>query len=114
LYLQCSLKQKENESGQGWDNPRTVQSFLSSLAGELDWFFLSGEGERLRSHSAIKLDAVRVSFEGANLVIAGQGMPSDTLGSGTKSSCVARQSPKLIKSAHINHINHINQSDSEI
>lgn len=52
--------------------------------------FRSGDCDRLRSHSAIKLEAVRVSFEGASFVMAGQGIPSDAL-----SSWVDRQSPKL-------------------
>lgn len=36
----------------------------------------------LRSHSAIRLEAVRASFEGGACVMAGHGMPSETLGSG--------------------------------
>lgn len=40
---------------------------------------------------------MRFSFDGANLVIAGQGMPSQTLGSGRTGPfwLVGRQSPKL-------------------
>ena len=45
----------------------------------------------------MRLEAVRFSFEGASLVIAGQGMPSQTLGSGRTGPfwLVGRQSPKL-------------------
>lgn len=58
-------------------------------------FLPSVDGERLRSHSAIRFDAVRAIFEGLNLVRAGQGMPSDTLVSGIESVSAGCQSPKL-------------------
>jgi hypothetical protein len=66
-----------------------VKSFLLSLPRDGE---ASGDGERLRSHSAMRFEAVRVSFEGAACVSAGQGMPSATLGSGIS----WRQSPKLV------------------
>lgn len=60
------------------------------LSGDRD-----GDGERLRCHSSIRFDAVRASLGAGNgFVMAGQGMPSETLGSGI----VLRagfQSPKL-------------------
>lgn len=55
--------------------------------------FRSGEGERLRSHSAMRLEAVRCSLDGASLVIVGQGMPSVMLGSGAAE--LGFHSPKL-------------------
>lgn len=59
----------------------------------------SGEGERLRSHSAMRLEAVLWSVDGANFVMVGQGMPSVTLGSGA--ARFGFQSPKLgTASAH--------------
>jgi hypothetical protein len=51
------------------------QSFLLFLFEELE-SLRSGEGERLRSHSAMSVEAVRWSLEGVSLVRAGQGMPS--------------------------------------
>lgn len=71
---------------------KAYQSFLLSLPrpGEASGL-LCGEGDKLRSHSAMRFEAVRLSLEGAACVRAGQGMPSETLGSGM-SWC---QSPKL-------------------
>lgn len=75
----------------------SLQSFLLLLDAAEP--FRSGEGERLRSHSAMRLEAVRWSLEGASLEMAGQGMPSVTLGSGAVE--VGFQSPKLSRaSAH--------------
>lgn len=66
---------------------------LSSHCEKSLWF-VSADGER---HSATRLDAVCVIFEGLNLAVrAGQGMPSDTLVSGTESVSVGFQSPKLL------------------
>lgn len=50
----------------------------------------------------MRLEAVRFSFEGASLVIAGQGMPSQTLGSGRTGPfwLVGRQSPKLERDSY--------------
>lgn len=72
------------------------QSFLLSLPplAESDEPLRSGEGERLRSHSAMRLEAVRWSLEGASLESEGQGMRSLTLGSGAVAE-VGFQSPKL-------------------
>lgn len=71
------------------------QSFLLLLLqlGEDDESFRSGEGERLRSHSAMRLEAVRWSLDGASLVMVGQGMPSVMLGSGAAE--LGFHSPKL-------------------
>lgn len=55
------------------------QSFLLFLVDEELELFRSGEGERLRSHSAMSVEAVRWSFDGVSLLRAGQGMPSVTL-----------------------------------
>lgn len=56
---------------------------------------MSGDEVRLRSHSAIKLDAVRESLDAEKLLSAGQGIPSEWLGSLPRSTFVAVGSPKL-------------------
>lgn len=61
----------------------------------------------------MRLDAVRVSFEGANLVIAGQGMPSETLGSGMEVVWLSgRQSPKLCSGLALDE--HIKKEGEEV
>lgn len=71
-------------------------SSVSSARGDLFSFRSSlGEEVRLRSHSAIRFDAVRVSLEGVNLLSAGHGIPSEMLVSTTESLFVSFRSPKL-------------------